>query len=480
MNIPASSTEKISLSGSEYLGILLHRATGNRNLLRLFGGAGNTGWIVRGGAVENWKILGLAERNGGYYLYGSPLVEAVPFSESFSFTDEKTGLLRLAVLANALSVLESKGISFNRLFPEGIFFLPEGGLLFLPESVMEKALLVRPEAERLAGFEIYNHPDLTGKENLSFACGCLAHRILTGEYPYRGETEETLHADMREKAPLSPRHRKPEIKSEVSDFIFKTLVSRDGRPSAGEWAEEIRRWIRSGWSEPATEEEKQRLLLEARRLQKKSSADHRYREFWRKNRVRTIITASIILIAAYFIGGIVSNLLKPRLTRGYSPSQVVELFYGSINTFDHAAMEDCVIGEAGKSYIREATHLFVISRMRLSVEMTEGFVNAAEWDRAGRPPVPSGKTLYGITGLTLREAAESVGAVFTVSFERWAPEAGLPEENVRERAPPKSTGSKIMEKVYLKQDKKDWVIFRIDRISETRLPVSPENANPRR
>jgi hypothetical protein len=467
-------TEKITLSGIEYSGVLLHRVTGSRNVLRLFSGTGNNGWIVRGGEVENWKILGFTEFQAANYLYG-PRIEAVPFFETLAFEDEKNGLLDLEVLAESLSVLETKNIFFSRLFPEGIFFLPRGGILFLPEQVMEKALLLRSEAERLAGYEILNHPDLAGKENFSFAFGCLSYRILAGKYPFQGESEETLHTDMRMNTPLSMKHERPEIKNEISDFVSRALVSRNARPSFEEWAKELRRTVHEGWVEPIGEEDKRLLLADARRLRNKTATEGRRRDFWRKNRFPVILTVSIILAAAYFIGGTVSNLLKPPVTRGFSPSAVVELFYRSIGAFDHAAMEDCVSGDAGKSYIREATHLFVISRMRMSVEMTEPFVNADVWDQAGRPALPPGKTLYGITGLSLKETVDPSGAfVFTVNFERWVPEGGDSAEKLRETGAPKSTGLHISENVRVERQKKDWRISRIERISETPLPDLPE------
>ena len=95
------------------------------------------------------------------------------------------------------------------------------------------------------------------------------------------------------------------------------------------------------------------------------------------------------------------NVLAPRVTHGYTARRVAETFYASMNTLDQAAMQACVTGRAGKGEIDEAMTLYVTSRVTQGYEGHSNIINAAEWDKAGRPPIVPPMTLYGVTGLSV-------------------------------------------------------------------------------
>jgi hypothetical protein len=131
-----------------------------------------------------------------------------------------------------------------------------------------------------------------------------------------------------------------------------------------------------------------------------------------------VVTAAVLAVVGSIAGTMLKNALAAPLTEGLAPREVVELFYSGINTFDHAAMEDCVTGDAGKGYIREATNLFVISRMREGYERTRPYIDVNEWILNGKPEIPQGKSLYGIAGLKISAEGETQ---FRVDFRRWTP-----------------------------------------------------------
>ena len=141
-----------------------------------------------------------------------------------------------------------------------------------------------------------------------------------------------------------------------------------------------------------------------------------------------------------------------------------------MNTLDQSTMQACVVGRAGKGEIDEATTLYVTSRVTQGYEGHSNIVNAAEWDKAGRPPLKPPMTLYGVTGLTITEEQGEPGPVYQVKYDKWNP---APPADAAPGADvvPRSEGHAVTDRVWMKRDRQDWVIYRIDRLSIAELPA---------
>ena len=467
--IPVNHTI-LDLAGETCFGIDLGPTGSRRALARMFSPQGKSGLLVKDGAVTAWELLGVVERESRLYLYG-PRLEAEGFFEFFSSPEgtEEAGrqerLKRLGLLLEALEVLAVAGKLPDRLYPGGIFFPRQGGVLFLPESEMAKALGILPLEKKIGEHEVLNHPDLAGEKALSFTLACLAYDILTGVLPWNESREEDLHEAMRSRPPLPAALQSPGIREEVSAFLHKALTENE-KPGLKDWKAALAAWETGGVESLLTPEEREAKKKEALRLGEKLGEEQGRREFWRKNKTRVLLGAAVLAVVLAVGWSVASNLLKPRSTRGFSPEDVVKTFYTSMNGLDHAAMSDCVLGDAGKGYIDETLNLFVISRMRLSTEMTTGFLDIADWDRQGRPAPPQGKVVFGILNFSLspREGSPDEPS-FIVSFEHWAP---APDEDKTGQGP-RPRGTEIKERVTLKKDKGDWVIRSLQRLSEKAL-----------
>lgn len=454
----------IALAGENRSGIDLGPTGGRRALARMFPPDVGPGLVVENGAAREWKILGITELGGRLYAYGHP-VEAEGFLEKLAELAGTEAIAALRGLVRACGTLAAEGRLPSRLYPGGILFLERKGFLFLPDSIMEKALSVLPLENRTAEYEVFNHPDLAGEAGLSFSLGCLAYRIVTGVLPWDEIGEEELHTAMRSRLPLPPRLKKPGIRDEVSAFIMRAF-SEGEKPNLAEWDEALSAWISRGAEFELGDEELEARRREAARAEAERAGKAARRRFWERNRTGLFAAAVVAVVAGSIAWSVASNLLKPRATKGFPPEEVVRTFYRSMNTFDHVVMEDCVLGDAGKAYIGEAMNLFVVSRMRLSAEMSTGFVDAEEWTRKGRPEVPAGKVVYGIADLAVKRTGGSEeNPEYLVSFEHWAPVPAEPDS----KQPPKSRGIAIGEKVTMVRSKGDWVIGRIERISEKPL-----------
>jgi hypothetical protein len=141
----------------------------------------------------------------------------------------------------------------------------------------------------------------------------------------------------------------------------------------------------------------------------------------------------------------------------------VETYYQSMNDLNHTLMEDCVVDGAGKETIREVVNIYVLSRVSLGYEGQSHIVPADAWDAQGRPELVAPKTVYGITDLELQQEQGEPEPVFRVSYTKWVPEpAEESESDLLEAKGPGFTSSEISERVYLRLDRKDWVIHRFE------------------
>jgi hypothetical protein len=191
--------------------------------------------------------------------------------------------------------------------------------------------------------------------------------------------------------------------------------------------------------------------------------------FWQKHWKTVGIIAVAAVVVGVLAGSLLKNILAPRETRGFSPEQVVETFYRSMNELNHTLMEDCVVEGAGKQTIREVINIYVLSRVSLGYEGSSHIIGADEWAAQGRPELSPPKTVYGVTDLVILQERGEPEPVFQVSYTKWLPESGQDpgadsagSTELLETEGPGFTSLEITERVYLKFDRKDWVIYRFE------------------
>jgi hypothetical protein len=294
-----------------------------------------------------------------------------------------------------------------------------------------------------------------------------------------GASAEEMHEQARKLEINAPSTVVPELTADVSELVMAGLGRSRGKVvTLAEWADRLSAWQgRELFSVLAAEDREQATRAAAARRQSATRSFGR-RMFWEKNWRIVAIVAVVVIAAAAGAGSILKNVLAPRVTRGFAPARVVETFYASMNTLDHQAMQACVIGRAGREQINEATTLYVTSRVTQGYEGKSNVIPASDWDRQGRPKLVSPATLYGVTGLSLAEEQPAPAPIFKVTYDKWNP-APSPDTSAVPSAvePPKSEGHRVTERVWLKQDRGDWVIYRIDRLGEDPLPP-PVTENP--
>jgi len=462
----------IAEQGAAKLAVPLGAAGGSHAVTRMSSLRSQPGWLVTGEAVREWRFEGFTRQPDGVCLFG-PELGGRTLAEALALPLEQA-LPLLERLADALGTLGERMIPLFPLQADAVVLGEREGVLFLPPEVMREVRSVRPFAENRDTFEALNHPDLQGEPLASFTLGACLYRVAVGKFPFGSDDAEEMHEQARKLAIQPPARLVPGMREDASDLVMAALGRQRGRSaSIADWRIGFAAWAREGILRPVDAAERERLALESAAREREAAVRFRRRTFWEKNWKIVAITAAGIAVASGVLGSILSGVFAPRATRGYPPRTVVESFYTAINRMDHMLMEDCVVEKAGKGEITEAMNLYVISRVQMGYEGKSNTLAADEWDAAGRPALPAGTSLYGVTDLEIVEEAGEPSPVFRVSYEKWAPDSSAASGAGADGDASPGTVSTmrrgIVDRAWLRLDKGDWVIYRIDRLSEETL-----------
>jgi hypothetical protein len=458
--------------GAAKLAVTLGSAGRSHAVARLSGLRASPGWHVDGEAVREWRFEGFAGRPDGACLFG-PDLHGLTLAEVLERPLERAAPL-LGRLADALGTLAERAVPPFPLQSDAIVLDDRGGVLFLPPDVMREMRALRPFAENRDTFEALNHPDLRGETLASFTLGACLYRAAVGRFPFMGTDAEEIHEQARKLAILPPARLAPGLREEASTLVMAALGRQRGQSARiADWRAGFAAWRREGIARPVEAAERERLAVEASSSEREAAKRFRIRRFWEKNWKIVAIAAAGAAMAGAVLGSILSGVFAPRATRGYPPRAVVETFYTAINRMDHSLMEDCVVDKAGQGEISEAMNLYVISRVQMGYEGRSNAIAADQWDKAGRPALKPGASVYGVTDLAIAEQSGEPAPVYLATYEKWSPDNG----DGGGASTLRTLHRKLVDRVSLRRDKDDWVIFRIERLSEETL-TPPETAAP--
>ncbi len=452
-----------------YLGIAVGKPGRTFGLRKLTEASGPRGWIVSGNEISAWDTHGIVEHEDNVYLYGA-FCDPTPLSVIIALpVDEALGCIER--LAHALDVLTRADRCPKRIHTRGVLFLQSGEILFLGDRVIDSIADMSDESTRIEEMERLNYPDYDGPGNGSFAVSVLLYRVLCGQWPYKAETEEDIHTHIREAHALGPELYRPDLDLTVAKSVF-AAVRNQGTKTFEDWSREIHDWRDSGYTRTIDEKEREELQKRATSARITMDKSLGRREMVRKHWKQVVVITLGIIIAGSIPMSMLRNHLAPRRTAGMAPQEVVEAFLFGQNELDHDLMDDAVIDGAGRQYIREVTNLFVVSRMRMSVEMDSGIIDPVNWTADGRPALEPGRWVYGVVNPEFEQLSGSSNeTVFRVRYERWSPDQdthGDPEE-IDLETPMGFIGVRREDIFRLRLDGSDWVIFELETVSRERI-----------
>jgi len=438
-------------NGNDFLGVDTGIPANSPSLRKLAGQRRQHGWLIRGDSAEVWQPLGFIEHAGAIHVYG-PLASG-RFVEEIINDDSVDRLGMLERLAGAFAVLKHEKIEMVPFHSRSLVVLDDGGVLVLPPDIMTAIREHQDYVARIHRMERFNHPDRSPDENVGFSLAAATYFVLTGVYPFDAEDEEELHARVRAGVVLPARYHDPEIREDVSTALQNELTAREPAVEATVWADRLREWHDAGVRRELSDSEREKIEQEAKQATERIERGFKRKESVRKNGRKALIIAAIVIIIGTIPG----------------TKEVVSVFYTSINSLDHMTMEDAVIDDAGRDLVREVTNLFVIDRQRMSVEMESGFVDAQEWRDTGMPSLGPNKSPYGVANLELVDLPSPEGERrFEARYERWLPDYELAETTGRAGI----SGFTVVDRVFMRMDKEDWVIYQIDRTSQEPVDVN--------
>lgn len=459
---------RIESENQEYLGLKIASNRRPQKANRRSEKQQEVGWIVRDNRLTEWPVQGIFEHEGEIYVYG-PFLEGRTLNQVLDYSP-KNALKSLLEFVNALVFMRENVREDVRIQLNSIIYLEEGGILFFPRTMIERIQSTQTTTERLQTFEILNNPDLETDQNYAFSIAVMTYRVLTGEWPFMADSEEEIHRQMRIRKILPPHLVRPGIGTEISSAVMRTLAKGEGEPlELREWRDQLTEWVRNGYEEPLVATSRTTLEEQAETLRKKYDRDYRTKTFFHNHWRILAISGVVLVLVGSILGSILQNVLAPPITVGMSPEQVIETFYLGLNTFDHMTMEDCVTDDAGAEEVREATNLYVISKMREGYEGRSGYVDAQAWIDAGKPRLKSGSVPYGHSNLRIRQEAEGV---YLVDYYKWTVESEDAEnpENTRVR----TVVLDRKDRLYMEDRGEYWVITRIERLQDDALETVPD------
>ena len=446
---------KVVIDGKTYFGYDSSILKNESSFHKLVNLNRSNGYIVKQQAVEEWRFLGFHNENNPV-LYG-PYFEGISLEDALK-QPAKQGLVFIERLVNALEVLDKNNNVQSADLPElqldSVFFLKNGEVLFLPFQVIKNIRYIKNDEYKIKNYKTINHPY---NNSHSWTIASLIYKILTGVFPYQGNTEEEINNKIRNQKVIPIFYKNFEIKKEISDIITSSFNDKNiSLIKLTDWNNYIRTWLDNGINSNITIEQKMILEKESEKLKIKNDKSYKQKLFMEKNKTKiSIITISVIIFSLLLFSFLKHNL-RPRVTKGFTPIQVVETFYNSINKLDHITMDDCVKGKSGKDIIQEVLRVFAISKQAEAYSHQLNIVMADKWEKMGRIKLESPRYVYGITNLKITTENDNT---FLVNYEKWQPVPGEESSNIVNYE-----GFKKTDRVFLKLDKKDWIIYKIDRL----------------
>jgi hypothetical protein len=452
----ASRIIRLSVEGAPVLGFdtgVNAAAFAQARLAQLIGLSGTV--VGPGGTIQPWKSEGVIEREGTMVIWGPPFKGERLDRLLSDDTQTDRALKALRYWIRARSVLGVPApppwpagalVAFPDIDPEEApqepVTFPPGTVFFPPERLVRRAVEAEGAAVWFGGAERWVHPDLTGDAGAVFAAGAMLYRIFCGVPPFPQEDPDILRQDMREGVFLPPRLAAPALREDLALLINsaiapanKTGGSLSSRPQARPPGMEVLDSFlgppdsreRASFFQTPDGETLKKIKLEQERFRKNQAVRVKTRRFLRRN---TAILSGIVIglaVLGFIIQSLLADHARRPTTKGMTPLEVAETYYGAFGALDHTLMEACVVDGAGKSDIDMVVNLFVISRVREAYEMTNPVIPAQEWIDSGAGPTEG--TVFGVSGLRIEpeDPDEDDGELrFSAFYTRWIPDSPEP------------------------------------------------------
>ncbi|MFW6363303.1 MAG: hypothetical protein ACOC0D_05610 [Spirochaeta sp.] len=391
--------------GKRYLAIRTGILSGSKAVRKLYRDKLPEGYVIQEDSYFSWKPGGWETLDNEICLIGDYL-EGMPLSAVLQLPPSQS-LRRIQELYNALTVAEQNSISPQEITFHSLFFLESGGILFIPAKLDTQ-------------HPVLSHPDCsTPSSAKTYAVTYLLYTILCGEQPYPEQRDTKGPSVFSSVEVISPLYFQPALSPEASHWIttgIKRPAANRIKPSNMDALfAEIFSKIDDGRIQfpinPAAGLDRERRKRDLKFHM--AAGIH--------SRLPLLAVAGIVaLIAGFFmVSGLGGNQNGLDFT-SLDSTEIVQLYYSSLNTLDHETMEGITAERAASGEIREVLHVALNEKVQMAHSLGDGIVTPQEYlDGAELGQM---QVVYGISDVSI-ERIEDNGTTRTYRVEliKWSP-----------------------------------------------------------
>ncbi|MDR0637980.1 MAG: hypothetical protein LBG27_03595 [Spirochaetaceae bacterium] len=384
-------------------------------------------------SCEEWRADGVKEENGIMAVYGRNVGGAVSMGPGSGRLDALLEGDRDTALSAAL--LWKAGLDFlrDKMLFESISAAPcaafvglaERTLFFPPRDLVRIAVESEGGTAWLSGAKRWMHPDKRGADAVDWTFAACLYRVFAGVAPFsvappddapkpkkaphtghrtdhRSDIhtiEDALSGDLREGVLVPAALAAPGLREDIARFI-DTHIARNAPGTKLAVMPSCPR-IDNDYAKNITPVPPESLAAVAARREEIEQQNRKRigrKRFLVRNKTLIKGVAAGVVIAGLVIGSFVQAQLERWSTKGLTPAQVVEQYYGAFGNLDHETMSACAGKDAGKADIEMVANLFVIAKMREAYEQKRTVINAQDWDGTAPPP---DTTVFGVVDLAV-------------------------------------------------------------------------------
>ncbi|MFW6215247.1 MAG: hypothetical protein ACOC45_04795 [Alkalispirochaetaceae bacterium] len=409
-------------NGHAQLALCTRVATGTFAVTQLVSQERDPGWIVSKNSMTPWNIEGFRHHRGLLYVLG-PDLPVTAFGQLLEELGEAKLRLQAAVdVYQALRRLAAAEIDIPVLSLTGIFLTGERSVFLAPPGIIARTMSHLTDREILEVMERHTHPDLPRDRRDAMALGVWVYRILTGDWPYPGQTVAETRDRFRASPPRPARMLRASLDPDLAEEL-EALLSDPGI----EPAERLVARLEAGEAveQSLTREQGEAVIRSEQKRFADRERNRRRRRYLSRNWKGLLIALGVAAIVLSVPFSILRRSLEPSPLEGMSPTEVTRAFYYGMNEFDHVLMEEAVVDRAAEVKLREVTNLYIFSRVQGAMEGSDRFVDAQDWREEGMPELREDQYPYGVANLRILAASEEGdSAEVTVSYEKWEPRGG--------------------------------------------------------
>jgi hypothetical protein len=367
------------------------------------------GYLYKDGTLESWFWKGLTVVDGKRCLYFDPL-DIFAF-EQIASTKRDQALHLVRSLAKALMLLPSSFLDLsNGILPLWrIWGVEDGSILILPQDVADLLASCADEQTRFYHLGAWVHHGIHAPFSLIDQLASFLYFAAAGFPPF---ADKNTREDAFKAVPLSLCA--VNLDKATTTFIDKTLSlsltkmrdisgNKESQKALSYFLEQTEGlvWNLSALEQPLKRESLYEVSECASFLYAQEKRAKR-KIFWRKKGWIVITVAVSVFILAYFTTSRIRTALAPPYTAGMPPITIIEEFYAGQNALDLQKMEASLAKKTKNPASMEVTNLFVTRQTRQAYEGINTQIDPNQWIEDGRPAIPEGTFLYGVTDLVVK------------------------------------------------------------------------------